>query len=51
MSSGATFEWTFDQPFAGNVAPPADTTGVSRRGVERTGVTQDGVTATDLSHQ
>lgn len=33
MSSGATFDWTFPQAFAGNTAPVADSTDIATQGV------------------
>jgi hypothetical protein len=51
MSSGASFPWTFDQVFAGNVAPKADETTVSRRGTLQTDISRRGTRHTEVSHQ
>lgn len=60
MSSGATFDWTFPQAFAGNTASDADETSVETRGVlttdadpQRTdaAVSMQGTTSTEVRHE
>lgn len=43
--TGATFDWTFPQAFAGNTAPPLGRTDVTRRGTEANGLTERGTNA------
>jgi hypothetical protein len=48
---GASFDWTFNQAFAGNVAPDAETTGVTVDGVAVHTATRDRAAYAESSPQ